>query len=217
MEMITGKTTRDINEAEFKRWIEKYSHVSVDIGTGDGQFVLHQARSTPGRFYIGIDACRENLVHSARRAPDNALFVIANALSLPGELAQTAGKVTINFPWGSLLEGLLAPHADLLGGLACLAKRGAALEVRLNGGALAEAGCDLTDGSRRVQSSLESAGFRIKWVQHIDSPGLRACPTTWAKRLAFGRSPVAVLLSGSRAFPPTGPAAWRSCYNETYD
>jgi 16S rRNA (adenine(1408)-N(1))-methyltransferase len=198
MEMITGKSTSEINEVEFKHKIEQYAHVSIDIGTGDGQFVLHQARSEPGGFYIGIDACRENLVQSARRAPANALFIIANALCLPGELAQTAGRLTINFPWGSLLEGLLAPHADLLGGLACLAKHGAALEVRLNSGALAEAGCYLAEGSLRIHSSLELAGFRVSTPRHIDSLGLRACPTTWAKRLAFGRSPEAVLLSGRR-------------------
>ena len=198
MEMITGKSTDVINEVEFKHKIETYARVSIDIGTGDGQFVLHQARSQPGTFYIGIDACRENLVQSARRAPANALFIIANALCLPGELAQTAGRVTINFPWGSLLEGLLAPHAGLLEGLARLAKHGAALEVRLNAGALAEAGFPLANGSRRVQSALESAGFCISTARLIDSPGLRACPTTWAKRLAFGRSPEAVLLSGKR-------------------
>ena len=182
MEISTGKSTCEMNEVEFKHTIEKYARVSVDIGTGDGQFVLHQARRQPGCFFIGIDACRENLVQSARRAPANALFIIANALRLPGELAQAASRVTINFPWGSLLEGLLAPHAGLLDGLTGLAKPGAALEVRLNAGALAEAGCDLVEGSRRVQFTLESAGFRVSSrLRLIDSPGLRACPTTWAR------------------------------------
>ena len=198
MEMITGKSTCEINEVEFKHRIENYARVSVDIGTGDGQFVLHLARSEPRGFHIGIDACRENLIQSARRAPANALFIIANALCLPGKLAKMAGRVTINFPWGSLLEGLLVPQANLLEGLVGLAIPGAALEVRLNAGALAEAGLDLAEGSRQVQTALELAGFQIDQVRHIDSPGLRACPTTWAKRLAFGRSPEAVLLSGKR-------------------
>jgi hypothetical protein len=33
-----------------------------------------------------------------RKAPDNALYVIANALALPKELGGMASKITINFP-----------------------------------------------------------------------------------------------------------------------
>jgi hypothetical protein len=43
-----------------------------------------------------------------------------------------ASKVTINFPWGSLLTGLVDGEPMLLEGLLDITRAGAALEVRLN-------------------------------------------------------------------------------------
>ena len=45
---------------------------------------------------VGVDAYRENLRKASRRAPDNALYIVANALALPRELGGMASKVTIS-------------------------------------------------------------------------------------------------------------------------
>ena len=75
-----------IDAATLAARIAGYRDILVDIGTGDGRYVRHIARECPASFAIGIDACRENLRGASRNAPGNALFVIANALSLPREL-----------------------------------------------------------------------------------------------------------------------------------
>jgi 16S rRNA (adenine(1408)-N(1))-methyltransferase len=155
VECIRGKTSAEIDADELTAGVAGYGDVLIDVGTGDGRYVLHVARSWPTWFVIGVDACRDNLRRTSRKAPPNALYVIANALALPRELGGMASKVTINFPWGSLLKGLLDGEPMLLEGLLAIARPGAALEIRLNAGALAESGYTLEDGSARVRRALQ--------------------------------------------------------------
>lgn len=197
MEIMQGKTTRCMPAEEFELLKAAYRDVLLDIGTGDGRFVLAAARRSPNLLVIGVDACRENLRAAASRLPASggqALFVIANASGLPVELRGLAGRVTINFPWGSLRDGLLAGDGGLLAGLRAAMLPGARLEVRLNASALAEAGYDLLPGGERVRHSLAQAGFHPRKMQLLDAAALRALPSTWAKRLAFSHRPEAIYL-----------------------
>lgn len=203
METIEGKHAREIDAPELARRLAGYTHVLVDLGTGDGRFVRAIAASCPTTFAIGIDACRENLRERSRTAPRNALYVIANALALPHEIDGLATHLTINFPWGSLLAGLLAGDPALVERLAALARPGALLEVRLNAGALADAGWPLEDGGQRVRQALHAEGFSVRRPVILGSRELRACPTTWARRLAFGRDPRALYLQGHWAIAPS--------------
>jgi 16S rRNA (adenine(1408)-N(1))-methyltransferase len=196
MERIQGKRSGALDAAALAATASGYGDILIDIGTGDGRFVVRQARACPARLVIGVDACRENLVDASRAAPPNAVFVVADALALPAELTGLATAATINFPWGSLLDGLLDGHAGLLDGLRAITRPGAGLEIRLNAGALAEAGWSLEAGAARARRSLGAAGFAVGPPVGLDAAALRACPTTWAKRLAFGRDPRAVYLRG---------------------
>jgi len=112
------------------------------------------------------------------------------------ELHGLASHITINFPWGSLLESLLNGDDRLLHGLQSVARSPAALDIRLNGGALAEQGWALEEGTERIFENLTSTGWKIRPPEMLDSHALRAFPSTWAKRLAFGRDPRAMQLSG---------------------
>jgi 16S rRNA (adenine(1408)-N(1))-methyltransferase len=213
MEAIWGKRTYTIDAASLSARLEAYPNVLIDIGTGDGYYVQHIARSRPAWFAIGIDACRENLRDASRKAPDNALYVIASAQALPRELYGLAAWITINFPWGSLLTGLLAGDAGLLGGLAALARPIATLEVRLNGGALAEAGWTLITGGGQARRVLGANEWLVEACAPMDARALRACPTTWARRLACGRDPRALYLRALRSTTalPLGKAMTTDC------
>lgn len=199
MERICGKHCQEITTDELNALVTHIANqpdVLIDLGTGDGRFVLHTARAHPARSVIGIDACRDNLYEASRRATANALFLIANICSLPAELADLASAITINFPWGTLLAGLLEEDSPLLASLARLARPGATLEIRLNGGALAEAGYSLEAGGDQVRRLARLAGFYVATPEPLAAGDLRAYPTTWAKRLAFGRDPRALYLVG---------------------
>lgn len=199
---IRGKETLCLDAADLAAMARGYAEVLVDLGTGDGRYVRETARAHPDWLAIGLDACREGLRDGSRRAPrgGNALFVVANALAPPAALADLATRLTINFPWGSLLRGLLDGNPALLDGLRAIARPGAVLECRLNGGALAEIGRPLDDGVARARRALMAAGFAVApgGPTPLEAAALRACPTTWAKRLAFGRDPRAVYLRAVR-------------------
>lgn len=198
MEGIRGKRSFQIDVAALAGWLAAYREVLIDIGTGDGRYVRHIAKADPARGAIGIDTCRENLRDVSRAAPPNALYIIADAWALPRELSGVAALVTINFPWGSLLTGLLEGNGGLLDGLRAITRPGAALEVRLNGGALATAGWALESGGEQVRRVLRDNGFVVGAPEHMDAGALRAYTTTWARRLAFGRDPHALALRAVR-------------------
>ncbi|MBN8595511.1 MAG: class I SAM-dependent methyltransferase [Anaerolineae bacterium] len=198
MEIIRGKQASFMDAAALTAVTEDYPSVHLDLGTGDGRYVAHQAVAQPRHFVIGLDACRENLVEVSRRAPGNSLFVIANALDLPGELDGMADSLSINFPWGSLLEGLLLADSPLWASLRRVTRPGTRLDVRLNGGALAEAHWSLETGAVQIRRMLIEQGFALRPAEKLTAGDLKAFPTSWAKRLAFGRDPRAIHLTGLR-------------------
>lgn len=198
MEIIRGKQASFMDAAALTAVTEDYTSVHLDLGTGDGRYVAHQAVAQPRHFVIGLDACRENLVEVSRRAPGNSLFVIANALDLPVELDGMADSLSINFPWGSLLEGLLLADSPLWASLRRVTRPGTRLDVRLNGGALAEAHWSLETGAVQIRRMLIEQGFALWPAEKLTAGDLKAFPTSWAKRLAFGRDPRAIHLTGLR-------------------
>ncbi|HLJ80162.1 MAG TPA: hypothetical protein VKT52_01670, partial [Ktedonobacterales bacterium] len=62
---------------------------------------------------------------------------------------------------------------------------------------LAEQGWSLEHGAARVQQRLRAAGVDLRAPIALDGYALRTYPTTWAKRLAFGRDPRAIALCGT--------------------
>jgi hypothetical protein len=204
LEYHAGKRSLPLTAESLRLRIAPYSQLLLDLGTGDGRFVRQVAASHPDMLAIGLDACRDPLRAGGRHLSSNALFLVANVLEPPTELAALHGLVThltIHFPWGSLLIGLLEGDDRLLSLCAGTVHPGAQVEVWLNAGALAEAGFELEAGARRVRQMLRSAGFQVRTPDPCDARALRACPTTWAHRLAFGRDPRALVLRGCAPVP----------------
>ena len=198
METIRGRTSRELDVNELKERLAHYNRIHLDLGTGDGRYARTLASSYPEWFVIGVDSCRENLREHSQAKLQNLLFVIASAQNLPHELQSSISHVSINFPWGSLLDSLLAGDPLLICGLERVACSTAFVELRLNGGALAEAGSNLEAGTDMICHNLDQAGWRVSAPVTLDARGLRDFPSTWAKRLAFGRDPRAMMLSACK-------------------
>ena len=198
METIRGKTSQRLDINELKTQLENYNRVLLDLGTGDGRYVRTLANNHPDWFMVGVDACRENLREHSRAKLPNQLFVIACAQELPPELTGLFSHITINFPWGSLLEGLLACDPGLMHALCSVSRPGTEIDIHLNGGALAQAGMTLETGAQAVYENVSRQDWCFNIPSPIDHAGLRNFPSTWAKRLAYGRDPHAVRLTGRR-------------------
>lgn len=207
MECIRGKLRYDLSRGDLERIVACYEHTVVDIGTGDGRFVEAIARKNPERLAVGLDSCRENLRVRSRRAPDNALFIIANVDLMPGELGRLAEHVTINFPWGSLLGGLLRADGPVWDGIRLVLKGNGRLTLRVNADGLVQEGLDIDEGERLLAAALRSSCFAVSEIRRLDRDDLARLTTTWSKRLAFGRNPRAAEISATLR-PVVEPSRW---------
>ena len=196
MEIIRGKASLDLDLTELKERLANYHRILLDLGTGDGKFAFCHADKFPDRFVIGVDSCRENLHEYSRAKLPNLLYIIASAQNLPQELNGLISNITINFPWGSLLESLLIGDPKLMSGLASISRSVTTVEIRLNGGALTEVGWNLEAGAEKIYSNLLQADWQVNIPTLMNTNALRSFPSTWAKRLAFGRDPRAIEMNG---------------------
>jgi 16S rRNA (adenine(1408)-N(1))-methyltransferase len=177
----------------------------MDLGTGDGRFVLDLARANPGAFHIGIDPLAEAMADVSRRAAakparggvGNAMFVQASLEGLPGALAGLADAITVNYPWGSLLRAVALPDAVLLANLAGTAKRGATLDVLINmqplrdtayAARLGLAEAALTRDIGSLKATYAGAGWRVTGVDDVTGTLVRA--TRWGSQLHHAKREV---------------------------
>jgi 16S rRNA (adenine(1408)-N(1))-methyltransferase len=196
METIRGRKSLELDFDGFTERLAAYNRIILDLGTGDGRYVRSLADKHPNWFVIGVDACRENLREHSQAKSQNMLFIIASAQNLPKELNGLVSHVTINFPWGSLLESLLTGDPMLMCGLESVSRSATSVDLRLNGGALAEVGRTLEAGADQIYNNLLQAGWQVEAPVMMNVSVLRSFPSTWAKRLAFGRDPRAVSMNG---------------------
>lgn len=167
----------------------------IDIGTGDGRSVLTGAAADPASLVIGVDAAGVPMAEASRRAdrrgPRNALFLATGVEALPSSpLAGSADLVTVTFPWGSLLRGVVGLDADALRGLAAALRPGGRLEVLAS-----VVPTDGIDGLDCLDASAE-VPIRTAWCRSgIDLEAMRpatvdevaATRSSWAGRLGTDR------------------------------
>jgi 16S rRNA (adenine(1408)-N(1))-methyltransferase len=173
----------------------------VDVGAGDGLASLRAARRDPGLLAIALDPSVDRLRIGARGALrqkiPNALFVVARIEDLPCELRGAADDVTIRFPWGSLLRGLVRADPLVLRPLAELTRVGArvhaliSVTTRDQSARLSPEELDSLPGR---SASFSHCGFEIESVHTADAGEIAASDSSWAKRLGPGRVVLAVML-----------------------
>jgi SAM-dependent methyltransferase len=170
------------------------------VGTGDGRLPFVWARESPERLFIGIDASaagmREHSGRAVRARIPNVAYVRAAIEALPDELHGIADRVTVVLPWGSLLAAVARPSLPALRNLRAVCQAGAHLSVVL-GSDPARDQAELrrlglppidTDGlGARVGAGYLEAGFRIERVRSLGTSEMARWPSSWVRRLAFGR------------------------------
>jgi 16S rRNA (adenine(1408)-N(1))-methyltransferase len=171
----------------------------VDVGAGDGGYVVHRARSEPHTFAIAVDSSPDALSAGAWRAKrmrlENAAFLVEGVerISTAGEMACLADVVTVHFPWGSLLRGLVDGSSSVLGPIAGLMKVGAELRVLIS--------VAPRDGFEVLTPSIITArcasyadhGLQLVEADWASNAIVAETRSAWAKRLAVGPARPAVI------------------------
>jgi 16S rRNA (adenine(1408)-N(1))-methyltransferase len=184
--------------------------VTVDVGTGDGRAVLAAAARDPRALHIGLDPVAGTMAESSRRAArrpgrgglPNVLFVVAAAEAIPVPLRGLAARVTVHFPWASLLRGCLGADAAVARGVVSLVARDGTLELLLAPAArdrLAGLPTDTAAVAAAARATFEDLGLTCIEARGAAPGDVGSSGSTWAKRLLGGGS-----ARPARSAPPAG-------------
>ncbi len=165
--------------------------------------MAERARREPPLKVVGIDPDHAGLVEASRRAEGpakrgglpNALFVLGSAEDLPGPFEGLATSVSVLFPWGSLMRAAVRPDEGFGERIAALCQPGATVEVvysfdSRDAAELERLGLGAND-PRAVACGYEADGFGVRCIEELDVEGIKAYPTTWARKLSTGSGRVA--------------------------
>lgn len=195
MQLVTGSRVCPTTVNDVVAWTHGYERVALDLGTGDGRYATKLAQQSPGTAVIGIDLCAANMATAARKASANARFLVADACALPTDLAAIADQIVVAFPWGSLLRCILDERSSLISRLVHVMRPGATLEIVINADASTSCNVDLSSAGTRIVASLTTTRGTRPIIKTLESSDLRVWPSSWAKRLAFGRDPHAIAIA----------------------
>ena len=204
MIVLKGKNAVEIDKNEFEILTAKYNKICVDIGTGDGRNIYRKAKNNKTALYIGLDPVKDNMEETAVKIAkkpekgglDNALLVVATAEKLPDELHGIADKVTILFPWGILLEGIIKPEEQIISAVKTTSKNGAEFEFITTYSANCEENMmetrnmpelNLEYFNSEYKSVLQNMGLIVENIEMLDNEFVKKFDSKWARRLAFGR------------------------------
>jgi len=172
--------------------------VTLDLGTGDGRHVLATAAQRPDTLVVGVDANAAGMAEASRKAArrnalPNALFVVAAAENPPPGLDGLADALRVNFPWGSLLRGVIGHDDAVLAGAAALLAPGAQATALVS---VVE-----RDGVPAIPDDLAERyaahGLRLAERRPVTAEEVAASGSSWAKRLRAGAArPVTLLRAG---------------------
>ncbi len=156
--------------------------------------MLAAASREPATLVLGLDASAAVMAEASRRAAararkggmPNAHFALAAAEAIPPELAGLAQLVTVRFPWGSLLRGVVGDDDRAAAGVASLVAPRGVLELVLAPSdrdgleAIPTSAAGLADAAARAFAPF---GFDVIEARAMSAVEVRATHSTWARRL----------------------------------
>jgi 16S rRNA (adenine(1408)-N(1))-methyltransferase len=204
MRLLHGKQPTDA-PPDWRARVEASGRpVVVDLGAGDGRYVYESARAHPESLYVGVDPDPDTLAEYAFRASrkptrggvENAVFVVAAVEALPKELLRIAERVRVNFPWGSLLRGLLQPQTAVLQATTSLLAPGGMVEIIMSydprhdpnafsGDPLSP--LDDTYVEETLLPAYEKVGLVCVEHRRMTQDEALEVPSTWGRRLLHAR------------------------------
>jgi 16S rRNA (adenine(1408)-N(1))-methyltransferase len=130
----------------------------------------------------------------------NAVFVAAGVEMLPSELAGLADLVTVCFPWGSLLRGVLGLDGSAAAAIARLVAPAGGLEMAVSVHDRDPVGLGRPAGPfgdrdiERIRRAYARLGLELCDVRPLGREDLTDLHSSWSRRLRVDRDRVAWVL-----------------------
>ena len=209
---VTGKKVLDIDKDDFSSVFTGYEKVILDIGTGDGRYILDTARDNPDCLCIGLDAASDNMrklsrvasMKPAKGGAENAVYLWGSAENLPDILNERVDHVSVFYPWGSLMRIVSQPNVETLSAIKNVFKRQGELTVLLNYSVFEDADYLERLGMGDIVSPIdnpdfhktyEEAGFAINQFElFAGDPPIR---TMWGRHLVRSSQRKTLLISAN--------------------
>ncbi len=199
MKVVKGNKEFDISEEQYKKLINNYKNIILDIGTGDGRFIYKNALENIEEFYIGLDPSAKQLKNYSKKAVrkklPNALFVIGSSHNIPKELENTINTLYVILPWGTLLQNLVLPSREFINSLSKLlianGKTMFILSYSLEFEPSETNRLSLPELSEEhlkthLMSTMEKERFKNIKIIGMEKGSLKSLESTWGKKLAYG-------------------------------
>ncbi len=160
------------------------------------------------------EASRRAAARPSRGGHPNVVFVATGVEHVPPALDGLADRVTVRFPWGSLLRGALGLDAPVAAAIARLVAPDGRLEIVLSiverDGAAVGHGAFGAQDVERMAAVYGDLGLDLTEARRLTPDEVRATGSTWARRLRTADRPVwqvglhrAAPVAGAAAGPPT--------------
>lgn len=143
--------------------------------------MVRAARRRPDVLFVGVDADPTRMRRASWHAPANALFVVGAAENLPAEIDATVAELTVHFPWGSLLHGLVAPSPTVLDSIGRVLRPGATVTALLS--ITARDGGKALGAGSIDRAAYEGHGLQVLEWRRATPAQIVASDSSWAKRL----------------------------------
>ena len=216
MHIVVGRRLTEVGAGQLLELAARHERTIVDLGTGDGRAVIAEAAADPGALVIGIDADARAMGDRSRRAATtpakgghpNAVFVASGVELLPADLEGIADRVTVRFPWGSLLRGAIGVDPPVAASIAGLVRPGGSLELAVSiveRDRLGARDASAVEGGEaeppefdrlgrpfdaadveRIRAVFEGLGLRLAGVEPMSRTAVTAYGSSWARRLRVG-------------------------------
>lgn len=215
---MVGRKITEVDAAWLRELAGRHARTLIDLGTGDGRATIAEATADPATLVIGIDADARTMAERSRRADatpakgghPNAVFVASGVELLPDGLDGIADRVTVRFPWGSLLRGAIGADPAVSHAIARLVRPAGTLELALSiiehdrlgtrdpvetasvgetsDAAFARLGRPFDESDvERIRSVFGGLGLRLVEVEPMTREEVAAYGSSWARRLRVGR------------------------------
>lgn len=211
--ILDGKNIKTIDSLD--DYLLNYENVVIDLGTGNGKYLYEKAILDHSSFFIGIDPITDNIIeyqkkkrkHLKNHNINNVLFVVSSIEDITNDLYGIGNKIYVNFPWGSLLEGVVKGNKSILTNISNLLKSDGQVDFVFTYSSIYEEGeikkrglpkLSLNYFDKDLRNLFKIGGLNIDDFGYLAENSLKSIGTLWAKKIYLTKERIVFYIKANK-------------------